>query len=82
LTLVLSFYGDGPKWENFVYLPVSPSGCSYFRPFRYRDEWLETRLLDRLKDEWEDVAREELLVGARFKSSPGSGHFSPSESRR
>ena len=70
MTLVLSFYGDGPKWENFVYPPASPSGCSYFRPFRYRDEWVETGLLDRLKDEWEDVAREELLVGARFKSSP------------
>ena len=40
MTLVISFYADGPKWENLVYLPAFPSGCSYFRPFKYRDKWL------------------------------------------
>lgn len=77
MTLVLSFYGDGPKWENFVHLPAFPSGCSYFRPFRYRDEWLEEGLLDRLKTDWKAVGRTELLVGSRFKSAPWEWSFLP-----
>ena len=70
MTLVLSFYGDGPKWENFVYLPAYPSGCSYFRPFRYRDKWVEAALLAKLRQNWEEVARQELVVAARFQPDP------------
>jgi hypothetical protein len=70
VTLVLSFYGDGPKWENFVYLPAYPSGCSYFRPFRYRDKWVEPALLARLRRDWKSVADQELVVAARFLTAP------------
>jgi hypothetical protein len=67
MTRVLSFYGDGPKWENFVYLPAYPSGCSYFRPFRYRDKWVEAELLAKLRQNWQEVAKEELVLAARFQ---------------
>jgi hypothetical protein len=36
MSLFVTFYGDGPYWDNTVLLPAYPSGYSYFRPFRYR----------------------------------------------
>jgi hypothetical protein len=48
LMLYLSFFGDGPKWDNFVRLAAYPPGFSYFRPFRYRDERIHPELLERL----------------------------------
>jgi hypothetical protein len=67
MTFVLSFYGDGPKWENLVYIPAYPSGCSYFRPFRYRDEWIEPALLGRLRASESALNNSDLFVCARFR---------------
>jgi hypothetical protein len=67
-TLILSFYGDGPKWENFVHLPAYPSGCSYFRPFRYRNKWVQPPLLKVAKEERESLDGREVLLGARFQA--------------
>jgi hypothetical protein len=70
VTLLLSFYGDGPKWENFVYLPAYPSGCSYFRPFRYRDKWVEPGLLAELREDWKPISEKDLVIAARFHTDP------------
>ena len=48
MSLFLTFYGDGPYWDNTVVLPAYPSGYSYFRPFRYRDAWVQPALLERM----------------------------------
>ena len=77
MTLVISFYGDGPKWENLVYLPAFPSGCSYFRPFRYRDKWVEPSILALLRQDWKTVAKQDLLVAARFQAAPWSWSLLP-----
>lgn len=47
MVLFLSFYGDGPYWDNTVMLPAYPTGYSYLRPFRYRDDWIEPSVLTR-----------------------------------
>jgi|SRR5215216_5694610 len=39
--LFLCFYGDQPYWDNLVLTSAYPTGFSYFRPFRYRDVWLD-----------------------------------------
>jgi hypothetical protein len=70
MALVLSFYGDGPKWENFLYLPAYPAGCSYFRPFRYRDKWVQAPLLDSLRTDRGLLNGRELIIAARFHTSP------------
>jgi hypothetical protein len=49
--LFLCFYGDGTLWDNILLLPAYPSGYSYFRPFRYRDNWIQGDLLDKMSNE-------------------------------
>lgn len=51
--LFLCFFGDGPLWDNVVLVPAYPSGYSYFRPFRYRDAWVQPDLLSDMADQQE-----------------------------
>ncbi len=69
-TLVLSFYGDGPYWDNMVRVLAYPSECSYFRPFRYRDKWIEPSLLELLRSEEgrRELAGRETVLAARFQA--------------
>ena len=48
--LFLCFYGDSRLWENIILSTAYPKGFSYFRPFRYRDEWIDNALLQDLKN--------------------------------
>jgi len=60
-SIYLCFYGDGPLFDN-TYLSVAyPSGYSYIRPFRYRDQWLQPQLLKEMKK----VESREKLVGQK-----------------
>lgn len=51
MTLFLCFRGDGPYWDNTLLVPGYPSGYSYIRPFRYRDNWVQKRLLEEIYNE-------------------------------
>ncbi|MFC1967312.1 hypothetical protein ACFLV2_01530 [Chloroflexota bacterium] len=51
LSLFLCFNGDGPYWDNILHIPEYPSGYSYFRPFRYRDKWIQNSLLIKIQNE-------------------------------
>ena len=42
--LILSFHADGPRWDNLVRLIAYPAGMSYFRPFRYREKWVDAAI--------------------------------------
>jgi len=72
MTQFLCFYGDGPFRDNLVRAVAYPSGYSYFRPFRYRDEWVERGLLDLLKTQSarEDVLSESTVLAVRFFTPP------------
>ncbi|HMD87935.1 MAG TPA: hypothetical protein VKF38_02120 [Anaerolineaceae bacterium] len=47
--LYISFFGDGPLWDNTVLISAYPQEISYFRPFRYRDSWIQDTLLKKIK---------------------------------
>ena len=69
--LVLSFFADSALWDNLIYLPGYPSGMSYFRPFRYREKWIEESLYAELqtKEKRNNLVGKEVLMAARFCSS-------------
>jgi hypothetical protein len=45
MSLFACFNADGPYWDNIVRTVAYPSGVSYFRPFRYRENWIQPSLL-------------------------------------
>jgi hypothetical protein len=64
--LVLTYYGDGPRWDNAILLAAYPPGHSYGRPFRYRDKWVTDelrQLLDRTPNAFVEA---EATIGMRF----------------
>jgi hypothetical protein len=67
-TLFLCMYADGPLWDNLVRLPAYQSGMSYFRPFRYRDKWVEQRLLEEFgsADGRKALEDQEAVLAMRF----------------
>jgi hypothetical protein len=77
--LVLSFFADGPLWDNVVYTPAYPSGMSYFRPFRYRDKWIEDALLEKLKDvkKLKKIIGQQVILAMRFYSDPYASQVLP-----
>jgi hypothetical protein len=66
----LCFYADGPFRDNLVRAAAYPSGYSYFRPFRYRDEWIQPQLLDAItQDDWrEALGGTSVVLAARFQT--------------
>lgn len=48
--LCVGFFGDGPRWDNVVLSTAYPSNFSYPRPFRYRDDRIDPRLLPELAE--------------------------------
>jgi hypothetical protein len=51
MSLFVTFYGDGPYWDNTLLVPAYPSGYLYFRPFRYRDKWVDPKLREKFISE-------------------------------
>lgn len=68
--LILSFFADGPLWDNTVYVPAYPTGMSYFRPFRYRRKWISGSLCEELKEckSRNKLIGNEAVLAARFIS--------------
>lgn len=66
--LYLCFFGDGPLWDNIVRVPAYPKGFTYFRPFRYRDEWIQTTLLKEIerKEQRLSLMGNKVVVCMRF----------------
>jgi hypothetical protein len=68
MTLFLCFYGDSALWDNILLIPGYPSGHSYFRPFRYRDNWVQESLLEEMQNEKarEKLTGEQVILCMRF----------------
>ena len=66
--LFLCFNGDGPYWDNIILIPAFPFGYSYFRPFRYRNKWIEQDLLEAINDKerCKDFINSEAILCMRF----------------
>jgi len=63
-TLFLNFFADSEKWENLVLCPAYPIGMSYYRAFRYRDNWIYDFLLDKIKNG--SFEYKSAIIGASF----------------
>ena len=68
MTLFLTFYGDGPYWDNTVMLPAYPTGYSYLRPFRYRNAWVQTALVERAVERPGSFIGQRAVLAMRFRS--------------
>lgn len=69
--LIVSWFADGPKWENMALATFYPQGLSYFRPFRYRHEWISEQVLDELRESGTKVLTSsniDTLLCAKFSS--------------
>lgn len=68
--IFLTFYGDGPHWDNIIKIPAYPSETSYYRPFKYRDRWLQPELLNKIQNEngRESLIGENAFLCVRFIS--------------
>jgi hypothetical protein len=64
-SLLICFNADGPYAENAVLVAGYPSGFSYFRPFRYREQWVEPEILRQ-----DETTMDQVLLAMRFRS-PG-----------
>jgi hypothetical protein len=74
--LSLAFFGDGPKWDNFVLTLSLPSGVSNYRPFRYSDHRVAPDVLSAMAT---DAGRKSLLaspvwLAARFGAQGDESH--------
>jgi len=69
--LVLSFFADKGLSDNLAYIPAYPSGMSYFRPFRYRNDWIEDPLLEDIRrpDVRRRLVGREAILAIRFRSA-------------
>lgn len=70
---VISWFADGPKWENMLRIPFLSQGLSYSRPFRYRDEWISAEILSGLETSSTNVLtrskNERVLLCAKFQNT-------------
>lgn len=77
--LYLCFYGDGPHWDNIIKIPAYPKGYSYFRPFRYRDNWINPTLLKEIeeKDQRHALIGKKVIICMRFWDENFTWHLLP-----
>lgn len=70
--LFVCFFGDGPKWHNFVLTLALPPGLSNVRPFRYGDNRIAPDVLAELDAEGgiERVKQLEATLAVRFGTNP------------
>lgn len=68
--LFLCFFGDSRLWDNIVLSTAYPTEYSYFRPFRYRDNWMQSGLLREIenKEKREVLLVKPTILGIRFVS--------------
>lgn len=68
--LFLCFFGDSAYWDNGLVVPGYPTGFSYFRPFRYTDQWIQAELLLEMSDsaKAKQLIGQEVVLCARFRT--------------
>lgn len=68
--LYVCFFGDGRLWDNVSLVAAYPSGFSYFRAFRYRDERIQGAVLDEMgsRGKLERLVGAEAILAMRFVS--------------
>jgi hypothetical protein len=49
--LFICFFGDKGLWDNVILTAAYPVGFSYFRPFRYRDAWVQEKIINEIIDQ-------------------------------
>ena len=70
---VLSAFADRPYWASCLEPLLYPSGCSFYRPFSYREDYVAEPLRSELKDDarldafLSDARRNIGIFGIRFK---------------
>jgi hypothetical protein len=69
MSLFVTFYGDGPYWDNALRLPAYPSDYAYFRPFRYRDKWIHPDLLAKIDTKPAAFNGEPAILAMRFEAA-------------
>jgi hypothetical protein len=78
---LLCAYADGPYWASCLDPLAYPTGCSYYRPFSYREKYLSPSLLKKFED---DKKRERFLTddvlnrgvfGIRFRPESGQSFY-------
>lgn len=70
-TLIVSTFADGPYWPSVLEILGTPVGCSFYRPYNYRREWVNRDVDEALANgERQDVTA---VVGMRFRRPTGPG---------
>jgi hypothetical protein len=72
--LYVAFFGDGPKWDNFVLTLAPPNGVSNYRPFRYGDNRVAQDVLTEIGTGAGQIklSQEPAVLAARFGALPDS----------
>ncbi len=65
----MSAFADGPYWPSLLEILGTPVGCSFYRPYNYRREWVNHDLNEALANN----AREDItaVVGMKFRRPTG-----------
>src|SRR5690606_30187089 len=72
--LIVSMLGDGPYWQSALEILTPPVGCSFYRPFSYRIDWVGNSVLDNLKED-EQLECDMAVLGMRFRSRDEAGEL-------
>jgi hypothetical protein len=62
------FYGDGDLWKNINEVVSYPSGCSFYRDFRYPDNRIQNEILEEIKHDEQRILYQgrKALLSIRF----------------
>jgi hypothetical protein len=67
--LFLCFFGDGPYWKDFVYIPAYPAGFSYQKwAFRYTSEWVASAVNVEAQQQQQKKIQISGILGVRFST--------------
>jgi len=67
---LLATYIDGPYFKSALEILLYPSGCSFYRPYSYRKDYVSSNILEQNKSQESSRVG---IVGIRFKDSKRIG---------
>lgn len=65
--LLLSFFADGPYAMNLNKVIAYPKGVSHLTPFRYRIDWIQPTLQEKLRNKLNKNINHSAILGMRFQ---------------
>ena len=72
--LALATNADGPYWFSALEVLLYPVGCSFYRCFSYRRQWVSPSVANELGNAPDNILRwPEAIVGMRFSKQPPAG---------